>query len=95
MIKAKKLMMIAVLTALFMGITAPQAYAYETGDDGSVLLDLFVLRPMGLFATVAGTIIFVGSLPISIPTWSVRRTFHELVQRPATYTFYRNIGDEN
>ncbi len=95
MIKAKKLVMVTVLAGLLTGLAAPSAYAYQPGDDGSVLLDLFILRPIGLVATVAGAVIFVGSLPISLPTLSVGRTYHELVKRPAKYTFYRSLGDDN
>jgi len=92
--KPKKLVMVAVLAGLFMGAAAPQAYAYEQGDGGAILLDLLVLRPVGLVATVAGTIIFVGSLPISISTWSVGKAFNALVKHPASYTFVRDLGDE-
>jgi len=53
-----------------------------------------ILRPVGLVATVGGVIIFVGSLPISLPTWSVGKTFRALVARPAVYTFWRTLGEE-
>lgn len=66
----------------------------EQGDDVSIIVDLLVLRPAGLVATVAGVVIFVGSLPISLPTLSVGKTFRALVVSPAYYTFVRDLGDE-
>jgi hypothetical protein len=66
----------------------------EEGDDSAVVLDLAVLRPIGLVATIAGTAIFIVSLPISLPTGSVGKTFNSLVKQPAKYTFYRTLGEE-
>ena len=66
----------------------------ESGDDVSIILDLVVLRPAGLVATVAGSVIFVGSLLISLATRSVGKAFNALVLSPAKYTFVRELGDE-
>jgi hypothetical protein len=66
----------------------------EQGDDGAVVLDLAILRPIGLVATIAGTAIFIVSLPISLPTGSAGKTFNSLVKQPAKYTFYRTLGEE-
>ncbi|MEK7758341.1 MAG: hypothetical protein AAB304_01875 [Pseudomonadota bacterium] len=62
--------------AVFLAVSLPGAVlanesGTESGDDVAIILDLVILRPVGLVATVAGVIIFVGSLPISLPTWSV------------------------
>lgn len=87
----------AVLTACLLGLSAlpAQAYeqSYEQGDDAAIMLDLAVLRPIGLVATIAGSVIFVASLPISIPTWSVGKTFTSFVKRPVLYTFVRDLGE--
>lgn len=69
-------------------------YGTESGDDVSIILDLAVLRPVGLVATVGGLLIFVGSLPISLPTLSVGKAFNALVVNPASYTFVRKLGEE-
>ena len=66
----------------------------ETGDDVAIILDLAVLRPVGLVATVVGTVIFIPSLLIALPTRSVGKTFNALVVSPAKYTFVRELGDE-
>jgi hypothetical protein len=66
----------------------------EIGDDVAIILDLVILRPIGVVATAGGFVIFVASLPISLPTWSVGKTFNALVARPAVYTFWRTLGEE-
>jgi hypothetical protein len=87
-------LLVALLSlVLIIGSHAPAAMAYEDGDDAAILLDLAFLRPLGLVATVGGTVVFVASLPISIGTWSMRKTFNALVRRPASYTFVRDLGD--
>jgi len=82
------------LTASLPGTALANESGTETGDDVSIILDLLVLRPTGLVATVGGVIIFVGSLPISLTTWSVVKTFNALVARPFVYTFVRDLGEE-
>lgn len=85
--------------ALLLAVSAPStALAYEngseSGNDAEIILDLVVLRPTGFLATAAGLVIFVGSLPISIPTLSVGKAFDALVVAPAHYTFVRELGAE-
>jgi len=93
----KKIIM-ATSIAVFLAAATPPAMANEqgteSGDDVAIILDLMVLRPAGLVATVAGTLIFIGSLPISLPTLSVGKTFNALVVSPAYYTFARRLGEE-
>ncbi len=66
----------------------------ESGDDISIVMDLVILRPVGVIATTAGLLVFIGSLPISIPTLSVGKAFNALVVTPAHYTFVRELGEE-
>jgi hypothetical protein len=85
------------LAALLASVAPAPALAStpETdGDDVAIIFDLLILRPVGLVATVAGTAIFIGSLPISLPTLSVGKAFNALVKEPAKYTFWRTLGDE-
>jgi hypothetical protein len=82
------------LTVSLPGTALANERGTEDGDDVAVILDLIVLRPVGFVATVAGVIIFVGSLPISLPTLSVVKTFNSLVAKPASYTFARKLGEE-
>lgn len=60
---------------------------------GMMLLDAFLLRPLGLAATVLGTATFIVTLPFSLPTRSADNTAKFLVVKPANYTFARPLGE--
>ena len=60
---------------------------------GMMLLDAFLLRPLGLAATVLGTAAFVVTLPFSLPTRSADDAAKALVVKPAKYTFARPFGE--
>ncbi|MCY4515151.1 MAG: hypothetical protein OXC69_08485 [Candidatus Tectomicrobia bacterium] len=69
-------------------------HTQESADPaGPMLVDAFLLRPLGLAATVAGTAAFVLTLPFSLPTGSVEKAAKALVVRPARYTFARPLGE--
>jgi len=95
-----KKLITSICLAMFLAISLPgiaqaNEQGTETGDDVAIVFDLIILRPVGLIATVAGAVIFVGSLPISLSTWSVGKAFRALVARPAIYTFARTLGEES
>lgn len=95
-----KKMIASLYLAMFLALSLPgvalaNEQGTETGDDVAIVFDLIILRPVGLVATVAGAVIFIGSLPISLSTWSVGKAFRALVQRPAVYTFVRTLGEES
>ena len=77
------------------GVAQANELGTETGDDVAIVFDLLVLRPVGLVATVGGSIVFVLSLPISVPTGSFKKSFRALVASPAVYTFWRTLGEAN
>lgn len=86
--------------ALFLAVNLPNTalaneQGTESGDDVAIVFDLVILRPVGLVATVAGTLIFIGSLPISLSTWSIPKAFRALVKKPAVYTFVRTLGEDS
>ena len=60
---------------------------------GMMLMDAFMLRPLGLAATVLGTAAFVVTLPFSLPTRSADDAAKALVVKPARYTFARPLGE--
>ena len=60
---------------------------------GAMLLDGFLLRPLGLAATVLGTAAFIATLPFSLPTRSADAAAEVLVVKPAKYTFARPLGE--
>jgi PhoPQ-activated pathogenicity-related protein len=65
-----------------------------TGDKAAdMVMDLVVVRPLGLAATVIGTVLTVVALPFTIPSGSVESSARELMVSPAEYTFNRPLGE--
>lgn len=58
-----------------------------------MVLDAVVLRPVGLVTTVAGSAIYVVSLPFSLLGGNEAEVRESLVYEPARYTFKRPLGD--
>ena len=57
-----------------------------------VVFDGLIARPLGLATTVAGTGLFVATLPFSIPSGSVRESANGMIVRPGGWTFVRPMG---
>lgn len=58
-------------------------------------IDLIILRPLGLVATLCGTLVFVVSLPFSALGGNTTEAWNSLVVTPAEYTFQRPLGDSD
>jgi hypothetical protein len=59
-----------------------------------VVLDALILRPLGLVATAAGSVLFLVAAPIvaiTRPT-DIRKPFNTLVMLPARFTFVDPLG---
>jgi len=56
-------------------------------------VDLIAARPLGLAATLLGTVIFVVSWPFSALGGNSEEAWNTLVVSPAQYTFQRPLGD--
>jgi hypothetical protein len=63
----------------------------RTGE--KMVVDALIVRPLGILGTVAGTIVFVVSLPFSALGGNTEKAFQKLVAEPASYTFARPLGD--
>jgi hypothetical protein len=73
---------------------AAQQDGTVSGDKATdMVVDAVVMRPLGLAATVIGSVLTVVALPFTIPSGSVETSAHELIVRPAEYTFKRPLGD--
>lgn len=65
-----------------------------TGDRSSdMAVDLILVRPLGLVATVLGTVGFVVALPFTLTSGSAGETACEWIGAPLDYTFNRKLGD--
>jgi uncharacterized membrane protein len=55
--------------------------------------DILVVRPLGIVATVGGTVLAIVALPFSLLGGNTDEVFHYLVVKPAKFTFVRPLGD--
>ena len=61
-----------------------------TGEE--MVADAVFLRPLGLASLVLGTAAFVATLIFTVPMQQVEEAGHQLVVKPAKYTFARPLG---
>lgn len=99
----KLVMMCLLLISSFVVVFGATAQAQDTSQskeytvqgqasDSSMLVDIFVARPLGFIGTATGTAVFVVSLPFSALGRNVDSAFDEMVVQPARYTFLRPLG---
>ncbi len=87
-------------SAVLFGSVAPAAASIIEGMEATerstpVLLDVMVLRPVGLVLTTLGTVFFVATSPLVLITrpTDIAKPFKVLVARPFTYTFVDALGE--
>jgi hypothetical protein len=91
----KKLALIPVLT---LALAIPPALALDQEQVGrepttaEMYADGLIARPLGVVASVVGAVVFVVTLPFTIPSKSVDSAAKQLVAVPAQYTFKRPLG---
>ncbi|WP_243632234.1 hypothetical protein [Parazoarcus communis] len=92
-----RLLRLVLVTSLTLAGSLPAAAQHGepvTGDRGSdMAVDLIVVRPLGLVATVIGTAGFILALPFTLPTGTVGETAKEWIGDPLEYTFDRPLGE--
>lgn len=59
----------------------------------AMIVDIVAARPIGLVATITGTVVFVVSLPFSALGGNTGEAWDSLVVSPAKYTFRRPLGE--
>src|SRR5690606_8102377 len=83
-------------SALATVLTVPQvSLAQHSVEDPSALAmagDLLLARPIGLVALVAGSALYVVSLPFSLAGGNAKAAGRTLVVEPAMTTFVRCLG---
>ncbi len=68
--------------------------ATVSGDKATdMVVDVLVIRPLGLATTAVGTVLTVIALPFTIPSGSVRESANMMIVKPAAYTFKRPLGE--
>jgi hypothetical protein len=86
-----KKLTLTILIAICIIMTSMPAFGEDRALDAT--MDILLVRPVSLAATVVGTAVFIVSLPFSIPSKSVGATAQTLVVEPFNYTFTRPIGE--
>lgn len=87
----RTIMTILVVIAV-MCVSVP-AFAADKGDEAiMVAVDVTLVRPVSLAATLVGTAVFIASLPFTIPAGGVSKAARVLISEPFAYTFQRPIG---
>ena len=83
------------VTALVVAMVSAPVWAVggdENQGDFSMAGDLLVARPLGVVWTIAGSAIFVVSLPFTALGGNVKQAADTLVIGPAKETFVRCLG---
>jgi hypothetical protein len=98
----KKRIAIFLTVALLMSACGQAAFAGRTeesmpdrqsqADDIPVIIDVLILRPVGLVGCVVGLVAAVIALPFAIPSGSMDQVSQALIQEPFYYTFKRPLG---
>ena len=86
-----KKLRVTIFIAFCIIVSSIPAFGNDQAFDAT--MDVVLVRPVSLAATVVGTAIFIVSLPFSIPSQSVGVTARTLVAEPFNYTFTRPVGD--
>lgn len=86
-----KKLTVTMFIAIIIVIISVPAFGNDQTLDATV--DIILVRPASLAATLVGTAVFIVSLPFSIPSESVGTTAKTLVAEPFSFTFTRPIGD--
>jgi hypothetical protein len=88
-----KKLTVTMLIAISIFMASVPAFGEDQAFDAT--MDILLVRPASLAATVVGTALFIVSLPFSIPSQSVGSTAKTLIAEPFNYTFTRPIGEFN
>lgn len=83
----------AIIAIFFFVLTLSPAFAHHYETDEAIVADTLILRPIGLAAIVAGTAVFIVSLPFALLTGSTGKAADKLIADPVRYTFTRPLGD--
>ncbi len=90
--KAKRTITSLCVLALLLSTFTP-VLASGNSDPASVVVDVVIARPLTFAMSILGSALFVVSLPVSVPSGSVKKTAQTLVVGPFNDTFGRPVGD--
>jgi len=85
------------LTFVLVSATLPcEGWAQtKTPEEEIPMMDLLIARPFGVAAGIAGTALFIVTLPFTIPTKSVDKSAKMFIVDPFNFSFSRRFPDES
>ena len=94
----KRSMILLLIAAMIFIPFGTSALAESKAVDGDVsaeamAADFFIVRPLGIVASVLGTAVFIVCLPFSALGGNTKTACRKLVQDPAKFTFKRPLGE--
>ncbi|MFO7495442.1 MAG: hypothetical protein R6X05_07380 [Desulfobacterales bacterium] len=93
----KTVTILAVVASLLMvplgGAALADDKSQEEFSASAMWADALIVRPLGLVSIVAGSALFVVSLPFSLTGGNVAEAAHTMVVVPSKFTFDRSLGD--
>ncbi len=92
---SRKWFLLLLTVLLFLGGLYSEGWTQEKySNDRLNIMDLLIARPLGIVAAAGGTVIFIASLPFTLPTRSVGDSFNLFVVEPWKFSFVREFPDE-
>lgn len=97
----KKMTLVVLIVFLLVGSSHSGIWAWERWDkndpvtDEWNMIDLVVARPAGILAGIAGTGLFILTLPFTIPTGGVNHAAEKFIVSPFKFSFDREYPDDN
>lgn len=89
-------MVLCISLIVFSSVLCAEGLAQTNpSDDELNLLDLLIARPAGIAAGIAGTAVFVVTLPFTLPTKSTTKASKMLITDPFQFSFSRKFPDDN
>ena len=93
-----KFLVVTLIAALVLVPFGSTAMAQNGPDENEastekMALDLLLVRPVGILATLFGGAVFILGVPFSALGGNTGDTYEKLVKTPARYTFKRPLGD--
>ncbi len=81
-----------ILTLATLPVPATEQTTVQERTTEEMIFDFVFLRPLGMLGTIAGSAVFVLSLPFSGPEGNAGEAARKLVVKPARFTFARPLG---
>ena len=94
----KQTLILVVIAALIIVPFGTSALAWENFTEAEdttgakMGADLLLVRPVGIVATLVGSVIFVAALPFTLISGDTQHSLDKLIKEPGRYTFNRPLG---